>query len=595
MAYDGIVVAATVKELNDNLLDGSITKIAQPEKDELLLTVKCNRKNIRLSMSANAAMPMVYIKEDNTLSPITAPNFCMTLRKHIGGGRIKRIYQPGTRLSEDGLERIIVFDIEHLDEMGDRAIKKLVCELMGKYSNIILLKDDETIIDSIKHVSLSVSSVREVLPGREYFIPGSENKVNPFRILEEGFDSFDGILCGNGESIFKQLYGRITGLSPVMSEELCYRASISSDRTYDSLSDAEKKELFRTFSELITDIQNKNFTPNIVYLKDIPEEFAAVKLYSLCGSDYQEHCFLSMSEVLSIYYRERADKGRIRAKSEDIRHILKVLTERTAKKLELQEKQYQDADKKDKFRVYGELINTYGYGLSGGEKELVCQNYYDEGREIHIPLDKDLDARANSKRYFDKYQKLKRTQEALAPQIEEGRQKLYHLDSISNALQIAETEADLNQLRQEMAEYGFIKRQSGKKKLRKEELKSEPMHFVSSDGIDIYVGRNNFQNEELTFKVADGNDWWFHAKNMAGSHVIAKTGNIELPDATCLEAAALAAYYSKACGDDKKNISEKVEVDYIQKKFLKRVPKAAPGYVIYHTNYSIMIEPRSKI
>lgn len=595
MAYDGIVVAATVKELNDNLLDGSIAKIAQPEKDELLLTVKCNRKNIRLSMSANAAMPMVYIKDDNTLSPITAPNFCMTLRKHIGGGRIKRIYQPGTKLSEDGLERIIVFDIEHLDEMGDRAVKKLVCELMGKYSNIILLKDDETIIDSIKHISLSVSSVREVLPGREYFIPGSSNKVNPFILDKEGFDRFNEMLCGNGDSIFRGLYGSITGFSPVMSEELCFRADVSSDRTYDSLTEDEKKRLFKVFTELVSDIKRGEFVPNIVYSNDVPEEFAALRLHSLEGGSYHEKCFLSMSEVLSLYYRERADKGRIRAKSEDIRHILKVLTERTAKKLELQEKQYQDAEKKDKFRIYGELINTYGYDLLGGEKELVCQNYYDEGREIHIPLDKDLDARANSKKYFDKYQKLKRTQEALAPQIDEGRQKLYHLDSIANSLSIAETEADLNQLRQEMAEYGFIKKHNGKRKLRKEELKSEPMHFISSDGIDIYVGRNNFQNEELTFKVADGNDWWFHAKNMAGSHVIAKTGNIELPDATCLEAAALAAYYSKACGDEKKNISEKVEVDYIQKKSLKRVPKAAPGYVIYHTNYSIMIEPRSKI
>ncbi len=595
MAYDGIVVAATVKELNDNLLDGSITKIAQPEKDELLLTVKCNRKNVRLSMSANAAMPMVYLKEDNTLSPITAPNFCMTLRKHIGGGRIKRIYQPGDSLLEEGLERIIVFDIEHLDEMGDRAVKKLVCELMGKYSNIILLREDGTIIDSIKHISLSVSSVREVLPGREYFIPGSSNKINPFKLFEEGIECLSKKLGGNGDSIFKGIYGNITGLSPVMSEELCYRAGLSSDRTYDSLTGDEKIRLFKVLSELVNDIRSGEFVPNIVYSNDVPEEFAAVRLHSLEGGNYHEKSFLSMSEVLSLYYKERADKGRIRAKSEDIRHILKVLTERTAKKLELQEKQYQDADKKDKFRIYGELINTYGYDLVGGEKELVCQNYYDEGREIHIPLDKELDASSNAKKYFDKYQKLKRTQEALLPQIEEGRQKLYHLDSIGNSLSIAETEADLNQLRQEMSEYGFIKKQSSKRKLRREELKSEPMHFVSSDGIDIYVGRNNFQNEELTFKIAEGNDWWFHAKNMAGSHVIAKTGNIELPDATCLEAAALAAYYSKACGDEKKNIIEKVEVDYIQKKFLKRVPKAAPGYVIYHTNYSIMIEPRSKI
>lgn len=630
MAYDGIAVANTVRELNGTLLSGSITKIAQPERDELLLTIKNQRKNRKLCISASASLPLVCFKDDNTLSPLSAPNFCMTLRKHIGGGRIKRIYQPGRSLAEEGLERIIAFEIEHLDEMGDLTVRILLCELMGKHSNIVLLREDGTIIDSIKHVTPSVSSVREVLPGRAYFIPDTQGKENPLRVVfgggkaaeraekteadgrpalaEErdgavlqdtgactGFAGFCAALQTFAGSTQKALYGRFTGISPVISEELCYRAKVDGDLPFSMLSEEQKETLYAAFSALMTDIREGNFQPNILYLDETAEEFSAVRLSVFLAGGYREELYDSISEVLTYYYAERAKRGRIRAKSEDIRHILKTLTERTAKKLDLWEKQFQDAEKKDKYRIYGELLNTYGYSLSGGEKELVCQNYYDGGREIKIPLDKELTAKENAQKYFDRYRKLQRTQDALSPQIEEAKQTLWHLNSIESALSIAENEADLNQLRREMSEYGFIKKTQGGKRLRKEELRSEPMHFVSSDGVDIYVGRNNYQNEELTFKLAEGNDWWFHAKNTAGSHVIAKTGSRELPDATCLEAAALAAYYSKACGDEKKNLKEKIEVDYVQKKALRRVPKAAPGYVIYHTNYSIMVEPKREI
>lgn len=593
MAYDGIVVANTVKELNERILAGSITKIAQPEKDEILLTVKAQRKNLRLSISASASLPMVYLREETALSPVTAPNFCMTLRKHIGGGRIRRIYQPGAGLSEEGLERIIVFEIEHLDEMGDMSTRILLCELMGKYSNIILLREDGAIIDSIKHVTPSVSSVREVLPGRTYFIPDTKKKENPMAGISR--EDFGRLLSDFPDSCYKALYGRFTGFSSVISEELCFRAGIDGDKPFGLLEKEEQDRLYDRFRELLETVRQGDFSPCILYEGEEPVEFSAVRLSSLLQGGYREETYDSISEVLTLYYAERAKHGRIRAKSEDIRHILKTLTERTAKKLELWERQYRDAEKKDKYRIYGELLNTYGYSLTGGEKELVCANYYDEGREIRIPLDPELSAKENAKKFFDRYQKLKRTQEALTPQIQEAEKTLWHLDSISNSLSMAETEADLNQIRREMSEFGYIRKSQGTRRLRKEELRSEPMHFVSSDGVDIYVGRNNYQNEEITFKLAEGNDWWFHAKNMPGSHVIAKTGNRELPDKTCLEAAALAAYYSRACGDEKKNLSEKIEVDYVQRKALKRVPKAAPGYVIYHTNYSITVEPKGEI
>lgn len=623
MAYDGIVTAAVIRELNDRLLMGSISKVAQPEKDELLLTLKCNRQQLRLCISANASTPMVYLRDENELSPVTAPNFCMTLRKHIGGGRITRIFQPeaagfgtaerdadpdkpGALPMHEGLERIIVFVIEHLDEMGDVSEKYLICELMGKHSNIILTRSDLTIIDSIKHVSHMTSSVREVLPGRTYFIPDAAAKANPVRLCRDE-SAFAALLGGGagGVSIFKHIYQSITGISPSVSGEILFRAGVDPDIPHGTLQDDDIHRIYTAFSAIMEDVLKGQFEPCIIYEGERLTEFSAIRLLSLEGGDLSCEIYDSISEVIRLFYERRDRQNRIHAKSEDIRRVLKTLTERASKKLELLEKQYKDTDKRDQYRIWGELLNTYGYSLSGGEDHLVCSNYYDEGRDIRIPLDKTLSAQENAKKYFERYQKLKRTREAVAVQIEESRQTLWHLDSITTSLALCEGEADLNELRREMAEAGFIhKGNAGKPQgSRKNEKKSQPLHFVSSDGIDIYVGRNNYQNEELDFKIADANDWWFHAKNRPGSHVIAKTGSRELPDQTCLEAAALAAYYSKAgiaAGEGINNpqsmdSSEKIEVDYVRRRELKRVPGAAPGYVIYHTNYSIVVEPKATV
>ncbi len=589
MAYDGFVIAATVHELREALLMGSITKIAQPEKDDLLLSVKVDRKKKRVFISADPSMPMLKLQEDNEASQLNAPAFCMSLRKHIGSGRIVNIYQPAGMLGTEGLERIIVFEIEHLNELGDLSGAYLVCELMGKYSNIILTNKDLKIIDSIKHVGPLMSSVREVLPGRDYFIPQSGSRKDPFELLKEGSEALYAALRTNGQRISEAIYKTVTGFSPTLSLELCHRAHIDPDRPSVELDENELHRLYNAFTELMGYVEGGLFYPNIVYEGDRAVGFSSIPLRHLESENYTAQDHKSISEVIGLYYDERQKSGRIRSRSEDIRHILKQLTERCVKKLDLQEKQYQDAEKLDRYRIYGELINTYGYGLKGGEKELVCENYYDGGNEIRIPLDVRLSAKDNAKRYFERYNKLKRTREALSSQIEESRKRLYHLESIAQSLSMAETEADLDVIRQEMRESEMIAKGSRGSKKKRDEAPSKPLHFVSSDGIDIYVGRNDRQNVELSFNEADPDDWWFHAKGIAGSHVIAKTGKEELPDKTCLEAAALAAYYSRAADEPK------VEVDYVRRRELKRVPKAPPGYVIYHTNYSVMIEPRSKI
>ncbi|MDD3252418.1 MAG: NFACT RNA binding domain-containing protein [Lachnospiraceae bacterium] len=572
MAFDGIVIANLTHDLKEKLEGGKISKIAQPEKDELLFTVKHNRENLRLSISASASLPLVYFTDTNKQSPMTAPNFCMLLRKHIGTGRIVKVSQPG-------LERIIEFEIEHLDELGDLRRKRLIVELMGKHSNIIFCKEDGTILDSIKHISAQVSSVREVLPGRTYFIPHTTDKADPLTITQ---DAFVALLHGTPAPVQKALYQDLTGISPIIGTELCHLASIDGDHSANELSERELIHLYHMFSLMMDDVRAGHFTPNIVYQHGEPVEFASVPLTCLEGGGHEAKTCESISRLLESYYAEKSVITRIRQKSVDLRKIVQTALERNYKKYDLQLKQLKDTEKRDKYKIYGELLNTYGYELEGGEKELKCLNYY-SNEDVKIPLDTQLNAQENAQKYFSKYNKLKRTFEALTDLTRETYQEIEHLESISAALDISVKEEDLVPIKEELMEYGFIKKRAfGAKKPK---ITSKPYHYRSSDGFDVYVGKNNYQNEEVTFKIASGNDWWFHAKGVPGSHVVVRTEGKELPDRTFEEAGALAAYYSKGRGN------EKVEIDYIQRKHVKKAAGGAPGFVIYHTNYSMMAAP----
>ncbi len=572
MAFDGIVIANLTRDLKEKLEGGKINKIAQPEKDELLFTIKNNRENLKLLISASASLPLIYFTEKNKPGPLTAPGFCMLLRKHIGTGRIIKVSQPG-------LERIIEFEIEHLDEMGDLCRKRLIVELMGKHSNIIFCKEDGTILDSIKHVSSQMSSVREVLPGRSYFIPRTTQKGDPLHVTLEEFGE---LMASAPAPVRKALYLKLTGISPIVGEELCCLSSIDGDRSANELSQPELTHLHRTLSLMMEDVAAGNFTPNIVYRRGEPAEFASLPLTCLEGEGYEARTFETISLLLENYYSEKNTITRIKQKSVDLRRVVQTALERNCKKYDLQLRQLKDTEKRDKYKVWGELLNTYGYELTGGEKQLTCTNYY-TGQDITIPLDAQLSARENSQKFFEKYNKLKRTFEALTDLTLETKREIDHLESISTSLDIALKEEDLVQIKEELTEYGYIKRHYVKGK--KPKITSKPFHYLSSDGFHIYVGKNNYQNEELTFKVATGNDWWFHAKGIPGSHVIVKCEGKELPDRTFEEAGALAAYYSK--GRD----SDKVEIDYIQKKHVKKAAGGAPGFVIYHTNYSLLAEP----
>ncbi|MGN0416426.1 Rqc2 family fibronectin-binding protein [Anaerostipes faecalis] len=571
MAFDGFVISNIVTELNQQIIGGRIYKIYQPEADEITLVIKKDRDTKRLHLSASASLPLVYLSRESKSNPMQAPNFCMLLRKHISNGRIVSIKQPN-------FERIIEITVEHLDELGDLCQKRLVIEIMGKHSNIIFVDQQNMILDSIKHISANISSVREVLPGRIYTFPPSKGKI-PLSSLT--YDYYYQNILSKPLNLCKALYTSITGMSPLIANEICFRSGLDGNASTDSLTEDAMAGLYGQLVKLNTLIEDHAYTPNIIYSGEEPKEFSCICLTSF--SDCTQKKFDSIFDVLIGYYAEKEKFTRMKQKSADLRKIVQTALERTSKKYDLQIRQLKDTEKRDKFKIYGELIQTYGYGLEPEAKSLTCMNYY-TNEEVTIPLDPTKTPLDNSQKYFAKYNKLKRTYEALSELILETKSDMDHLDSIMASLILSEDEKDLSIIKDELTDYGYIK--SHGKKENKRPGKSKPLHYISSDGFHMYVGKNNYQNDELTFKFANGGDWWFHAKNMAGSHVIVRKEQVDtLPDATFEEAGRLAAYYSKG------RQAPKVEIDYIQRKELKKPPKAKPGFVIYHTNYSMMCIP----
>jgi predicted ribosome quality control (RQC) complex YloA/Tae2 family protein len=571
MAFDGITIANIIQECRQNLIGGRIYKIAQPESDELLITFKTAGGQSRLMLSADASLPLIYLTEENKPSPMTAPNFCMLLRKHLQNGRIVEITQPG-------LERIMRIEIEHLNELGDLCHKYLITEIMGKHSNIIFTDDQDRIIDSIKHISSAVSSVREVLPGKDYFIPKTTAKTDPVDYLHHPDASlFSQLIFSQSLPLFRAFYSAFTGISPVLAQELCYRSSLDANRPASSFSGEEALRFHEIFLDLMSGIQKGSFSPNIVYENHIPAEYASVPLTMYHASQRKD--FDSISALLKNYYAEKNAMMRIRQKSAELRHIVQTALERTVKKYDLQCTQIKDTEKRENYRIYGELLHTYGYQAVPSSKSLEAVNYYN-GETVVIPLDPQKSPSENAKRYFDKYTKMKRTYETLSVLIQNVRAEITHLESISTSLDIAEQESDLAEIREELTASGYLRRKGTSKKVK---ITSRPFHYQSSDGFDIFVGRNNYQNDALTFQLAVGNDWWFHAKGIPGSHVIVRSNGKELPDRTYEEAARLAAHYSSARGQSR------VEIDYTEKKNVKKPAAAKPGFVIYHTNFSMVM------
>ncbi len=574
MAFDGITVRCLADELNDKLKDSRITKVAQPRPAAIQLTCKARDGQYRLLLSADASLPLAYLSGTSLAAPQTAPAFCMLLRKNLTNGRILSVATPG-------MERVLVITVEHANELGDLTRRTLYLELMGKHSNLILCDENDVILDAIKRVPFTVSSVREVLPQRDYFIPQQENRLDLLKTSEE--DTVSCIL-NKPTDLAKAVYTTFTGISPVFANELCFAAGLDANRPAAALTEDDAKALWKELCSLRNHILNRDWSPRL-YLDEarhLPMEFAPLPLSSCAGLTDQPSD--SMSAVLEEYYASREAHNAMQQRSSDLRKHVHTLLDRNVKKLALLKKQMADTDKKDQYRTWGELLHIYGYSAEPKATELVCTDY-NTGEEVTIPLDPEKSVMENAKAYYDRFGKFKRRAAALAPQIEETEEQISQLQSVTLALDLAENIGDLDAVTRELANLGFLKKHSAKEKHNQ---KSQPLHYRTEEGFDIYVGKNNEQNDQVTFKLADGDDWWFHAKKIHGSHVVVKAGGKELPDAVFKTAASLAAYYSQ--GRD----SSRVEIDYIQRRFIKKPNKAAAGFVIYHTNYSLVAEPSLK-
>ena len=572
MALDGITVAALAAEIREKCLGGRITRIAEPEANEILLTVRSTEQH-RLLLSADPSLPLIYLTKQNKHSPMTAPGFLMLLRKHLQGGRI-------TAVTEPGLERAVRIEVEHLNELGDLCRKALILELMGKYSNLIFTDDEDRILDAVRRVPSSVSSVREVLPGRPYFLPNTQNKTDPLEISAEAFSR---LFDGSHAPLEKALGEHLTGLSPLAAREISCLSGLDGSECAGELSEAARLRVYEALQAFLAPVRTRDFSPRIYFHRGKMLEFSAVPLWVYAGEEFR--AYDSMSEAMEAFFAEKSAAGRIRQRSADLRHILQLALERTSRKLDLQQKQLKDTEKRDKLKRYGELLKAYGWQAEPGAKELVCADWNDGDKEVRVPLDETLSASENAQKYFERYQKLKRTFEATTQQIAETEADLEYLRSVSAHLASAESEADLSGIKAELAETGWIRKNKSTGKKEKAPKAGQPLRFVTSDGFTVFVGKNNLQNEEVTFKLASGNDWWFHVKGQPGSHVVVRTEGRDLPDRSFEEAAALAAWYSSAPR------GEKTEVDYTRRREIKKPGLYKPGMVVYHTNYSMMVIP----
>lgn len=573
MAFDGITVSALFSEFKCEILGGRIQKISQPEKDEIILLIKGVSETKRLLLSANPSLPLMNFISYNKTSYTNAPSFLMVLRKFIGGGKIVGINRPS-------LERCVEFEIERYNDLGDLNTVKLIIELMGKYSNIILTDNNNIIIDAIKHIGANTSSLREVLPKKNYFIPKELIKNNPFEISR---DKFKEIISENNDKITRNLTTNFAGISSIVANEILYRSGIDYDLTYNDLNDIQIENLTSNFILLLSNIKDEKFEPIIYYNKEKLVEYSAIKLEQF--SDLEVKTYSSISALIEDYYSEKAQTNRIKQKSIDLRKIVSNLLERSVKKFSIQNNQLDDCAKMDKFKLYGELLLTYSNNINASQNKIDVLNYY-TNETISIPIDNKISAMDNSNKYFAKYNKLKRTYSALLSQVEDTKKEIEILKSIKQSLELAENDLDLNDIRSELIDLGFIKNKSKSTQNRKNKIKGgKPIHYRYNDSFEIFVGKNNIQNDYLCFKVANKNDWWFHVKNNHGSHVILKSNNDEIPDELFEICASLAAYYSEM------KLQDKVEVDYTHVKELKKVKSGAPGFVIYHQNYSIYVTP----
>ena len=584
MALDGLVIHSLVDELSSKLLGGKIDKVHQPEDDEVVLYIRNNKENYKLVLSCSSSNPRVYIANDyKKENPKKAPMFCMLFRKYIQSGNIVNI-------SQVGFERIIKISVDSLDELKEKTTKNIYIEIMGRHSNIILTHNaDNKIIDSAKRIPTSVSRARQILPGLTYELPPSQEKLNPLNNISE--DEFTKALSSYNGPLFKSIYSKFLGISPIVSKEVCFRANLNENSNICELSNNKLNNLYKEFNNLFNDIRNNNYSPCIVLNEKIDKviDFSCINL-----SLYNQLKFItkeSMSSILEDYYKTKDIKDRIHQRASDLRKSISIKLERLYHKQQKQEQELKEAENADEYKLKGELLTAYIYMVQKGMKDIEVQNFYDPNYEnITINLKENLTPSENSQRYFKKYNKLKTAKKEITSQMDISKEEIDYLENILLNIDNCENLAELQDIKDELISLGYGK-SPGKLKSKKElnKLTTSPHEFISSDGFRILVGKNNKQNDHLTLRIADPDDIWMHTKNIPGSHVIIKCAGKEVPEETIYEGAMLAAYFSKG------KMSAQVPVDYTKKKHVKKPSGSKPGMVIYVTNSTMYVTPTEEV
>ena len=575
MALDAVSIKALADELKI-LEGGRVDKIHQPERDEIIINIRTRESAYKLLVSASAAHPRVHMTDRTKKNPKTAPLFCMLLRKHLASGKIAEI-------SQIGFERIIKIAIDSYDELGDYTTKYLYIELMGKYSNIVLVSAEGRIIDSIKHIDESLSSVREILPGGVYELPPTQSKTALVDIKKD-----TELVIMPQERADRCILSQIGGISPLMAREIVYSVFNTTDVLGQDINTNRLAMLKIEIEKHKDNVKCSRFYPCMI------EDAITGKLLEFSAVNIKQYETLanikpyeSMNKLVDDFYFMRDMHERMRQKTADLTKLLNNQAERISKKISILRHTLQDAEKMDAYREYGDLITANIYRIADGQKDVEVENYFDENMGmVKIPLDVRLSPSQNAQRYYKKYNKAKTALKEAKKQLDASYDELLYINSTLTMVETADRIEDVNAIRRELAEEGYIKRSTNAVKKQKAET-SKPMHFVSSDGFDIYVGRNNTQNDYLTLKMANSSDIWFHTKDIHGSHTVIKLGlDKDVPERTILEAAGLAAYYSKA------RESSQVPVDYTTIKNVKKPNGAKPGMVIYEGYNTVYVTPK---
>lgn len=575
MALDGIFLNSIKDDLNNKLIGGRIDKIYQPDKNEIIISVRNGGENYKLLITSVSSNPRVQLTNITRKNPEQPPMFCMLMRKHLAGSYIREIKQID-------FDRIIEITFECKDELQTTVNKSLVIEIMGKHSNIIFMNSDtKVIIDSIKRVAENVSSIRQIYPGLTYISPPLPLKINPLNVTKEEFlETIKKV--NDGMYIFNFIYMTFTGMSPFISREICFVSKLNESTYIGELSSDDIENVWNSFNTIVNKIKSKEYSYNIYLNEELKiYDFYCISLEYLKNSHYKT--FDAPGDLLDSYYFDMDNKNKINQKVSNLIKSITTKLERDKKKVEKQHNELLSAEDREKYKIYGELIIANLHIVPENNKIKVL-NYYDpEQKEITIPLDPKLNLKQNSQKFFKRYGKLKNAEEELQKFIDVTNEEIKYLENILFSIEECQTADDLDDIYIELINEGFMKRKNKVKKAK--EYKPEFLTYLSSKGHEIMVGKNNLQNDLLTFKIGKKEDYWFHAKNIPGSHVIIRTNGDELADEEYVEAASLAAYYSKS-----KN-SSSVEVDYTKKSNVKKPANAKPGFVIYETNYSMLVEP----